>query len=238
MIGQISRLAPAGGTVWVTVQRCSASGNGCSVRLETAAADGSSAFTQLDEQQLLIGQPLVNAEAVESLARPDATHGFLLDGLSELHVTEDAGRAWVTLDTPCTNKKPGSLAAPSATELWLVCSDESRSEFLYLSTDAGHTWLSRGQIGYFAGLDSVVAVSSTTAWFWSKGVNRSSDSGRTLRAAPSAIGGADSVRGFTAHGADAAWAVSRNYASSTDNRFYVWRTTDGVHWSKSPLAAI
>jgi hypothetical protein len=67
-------------------------------------------------------------------------------------------------------------------------------------------------------------------------VFRTTDSGRTWQLASQRIGGADTLRGFSAIARSMAWAVSKDYAKNSDV-YYVWRTTDGVHWSKAPLAS-
>jgi hypothetical protein len=236
----VTNLAPAGNTVWVAERRsASEAANGATISVTPADGNG--------ELQPLPNQPPLGHNSISSLLRPGSSMAYILsapDGAkTALFVSAGEGRVWARRTVPCTGDVGATLSADGPTSLWLVCTSEgttaSQPKQLFRSTDGGRTWVRRADPEASGFADDVVATSSTSAWRWGDRsfVYRTSDNGRTWQRAPQRIGGADVLWGFSALSATNAWTVSRDYASTTDDRFYVWRTTDGAHWAKAPLGS-
>jgi photosystem II stability/assembly factor-like uncharacterized protein len=153
-------------------------------------------------------------------------------------VTRDGGRTWTYRDDPCRHTVLERLAGDAAGHLWLVCGGQGATAMegkeVYRSDDGAGHWrlmasvLSGGtDVGLLpasGGVSRLVAVSGQRAYL---GLSRSTqiqsiDGGRTWRPsfpAPAADGGGPINFVDPNHG----WGIGDQS---------VYRTTDGVHWTR------
>jgi photosystem II stability/assembly factor-like uncharacterized protein len=153
-------------------------------------------------------------------------------------VTEDGGRTWTYRDDPCRQTVLERLAGDAAGHLWLVCGGQGATAMegkeVYRSDDGARRWrlmssvLSGGtDVGLLpagGGVSRLLAVSGQRAYL---GLSRFTqiqtiDGGRTWRPsfpAPAAEGGEPINFVDPTHG----WGIGDQS---------VYRTTDGVHWTR------
>jgi hypothetical protein len=232
-MAEVTHVVAGGNAVWVVEQQ---SRDGAPVRttIWSTPADGTGGLRPLP------AQPSLGHQVAQSLARPTPQTAFVIGGPYSIYETADGGQSWQRENTPCGSDFRSTLSADSSRSLWLLCAYPGgagqQAKSLFRSVDGGHSWTKKPALetsGYAATVD---AISASTAWRWGatrSAVWRTTDGGGSWQPGP--VGGGDVIPGFAAISDTTAWAVSKDYASRSDT-YYVWRTTDGVHWSKAPLA--
>jgi len=153
-------------------------------------------------------------------------------------VTEDGGRTWSNRNDPCRQTLVERLAGDAAGDLWLVCGGQGATaeegKEVYRSDDGARHWRLMasvltgtpdvGVLQSGGGVSRLLAVSGQRAYL---GLSRSTllqtaDGGRTWRPsfpAPGGLGGEPISFVDPSHG----WGIGDRS---------VYRTTDGIHWSR------